>query len=230
MKPIDQEAIQEIQGGMYVPCRLFKLELDSELSVEEQYQGYFDETSTIVGFNDSSVDIYYDGIHYFPRGMSFDDIQLSSATAIYEMSFKIDDIDHFFLEILGERGNIQPKCEISLGLIDKVTWQLISSSYLFVGYLNKWSVESNYSNITVASDKASWNLQPMAKYSASCRWRVYGGPECKYPAVPGTLCGRTYQDCLSRNNQANFGGFRWLPSLQNKKIWWGTIPANMNEE
>jgi len=229
MKPIDQAAITEIQGGMYIPTRLFKLELTDEIGIIQKYQYFFNDTSTIVGFNDSSVDIYYDDIHYFPRGMSFDDVKMSNNTAIAEMSFKIDDIDHFFLEVLGERGNTQPKCEISLGLIDKVTWQLISLSSLFAGYLNVWSVESNSASITIASDKAAWNLEPTAKYSPSCRWRTYGGTECGYDAVPGTLCGRTYQDCLSRNNQANFGGFRWLPSLQNKKIWWGTVPTNIDE-
>lgn len=45
---------------------------------------------------------------------------------------------------------------------------------------------------------------------------IYGGIQCGVSA--GTLaayptCGRTIADCLTRSNDARFGGFRWMPKL-----------------
>ena len=39
-------------------------------------------------------------------------------------------------------------------------------------------------------------------------------------------CDGSYDRCLLMDNTANFGGFRWLPALQDRKIWWGQKEPN----
>jgi len=46
--------------------------------------------------------------------------------------------------------------------------------------------------------------------------------QCLY-AGGETWCDRTYARCLVLGNTDNFGGFRWLPSIIDKEIWWGRL-------
>lgn len=52
---------------------------------------------------------------------------------------------------------------------------------------------------------------PLYRYLANhCNW-VFGEAECGY-AGSATTCDRSYDDCLSRDNAANFGGFLGMQS------------------
>ena len=211
MTPISQEILDAIEDGMYIPCRLFAIV--SPLSDDN-----------VARFTDASTDIWYDGNMYSSRGIQFTDINDVGVSAVSEMTFSIDDTDQFFLEFLGEAGNEQPRAEISMAILDRDTFRPIDIARIFTGYLNGWSIGSNVANITLASTKYVWFKQPLSKYTASCRWRIFGGVECTYPALPGDVCGRTYEECARRSNTHNFGGFRFLPTLQKKSIWWGRVP------
>jgi hypothetical protein len=52
---------------------------------------------------------------------------------------------------------------------------------------------------------------------------VFKGLECGYTGSE-SKCDRSYARCESLNNTANFGGERWLPSIENANIWWGQTP------
>jgi len=49
-------------------------------------------------------------------------------------------------------------------------------------------------------------------------WALAG--TCRY-AGGETWCDRTWERCLALNNTINFGGFRWLPGLFDKEVYWG---------
>ncbi len=54
----------------------------------------------------------------------------------------------------------------------------------------------------------------------------YSSGTCQYPVVgAGTWCDQSWESCLALTNTAKFGGFRWLPGVINKDIWWGKNPA-----
>jgi len=36
-------------------------------------------------------------------------------------------------------------------------------------------------------------------------------------------CDRTYTKCVTLSNTTNYGGFRWLPSIVDREIWWGRV-------
>ncbi|GAI73202.1 unnamed protein product, partial [marine sediment metagenome] len=50
----------------------------------------------------------------------------------------------------------------------------------------------------------------------------YGGGE--------TWCDRTYARCVVLANSDNFGGFRWLPSIVDKEVFWGPQAPKYGEE
>jgi hypothetical protein len=105
---------------------------------------------------------------------------------------------------------------------------LLDSSYniiagaltLFEGSLDGWDLDEEKVSITVASELVRWNQKTLAKHSPSCRWKKFKGTECAYAGAE-VWCDRTYTRCAQLVNTANFGGFRWLPSIQEKEIWWG---------
>lgn len=39
-------------------------------------------------------------------------------------------------------------------------------------------------------------------------------------------CDHSYERCAQMSNSDNFGGFRWLPFLQDKILWWGRGPKS----
>jgi hypothetical protein len=58
----------------------------------------------------------------------------------------------------------------------------------------------------------------------SATFTLYEVTECAY--IGGSLwCDQSYERCVSLDNDENFGGFRFLPSLMEKDIWWGRVPA-----
>lgn len=94
---------------------------------------------------------------------------------------------------------------------------------LFEGGLDAWTLNDKILKIGAKSEMARWTQKPLALHSVSCRWKEFKGTECTY-AGAGTWCDRTYTRCEDLANQANYGGFRWLPSIMDKEIWWGKVP------
>lgn len=95
---------------------------------------------------------------------------------------------------------------------------------IFEGLIDSWSMSEGKIEITVANILSQWAQRTLSKHSASCRWKEFKGTECGY-AGSETWCDRTYARCEVLSNTASFGGFRWLPSIVDKEIWWGRVPA-----
>lgn len=91
---------------------------------------------------------------------------------------------------------------------------------LFQGTIDGWNLDEEEVSFTIASELVKWNQRTLSRHSASCRWKEFKGTECAYAGAE-IWCDRTYTRCVALGNQANFGGFRWLPSIVNKQIWWG---------
>lgn len=94
---------------------------------------------------------------------------------------------------------------------------------VFKGYINKFDLDEEWIDIQIISALAAWNRRIIRKQSSTCRWLKFKGEECGYSGAE-TWCDRTYARCDALGNTANYGGFRWLPSIVNKKIYWGRTP------
>ncbi|MBU2539168.1 MAG: hypothetical protein KKH22_12100, partial [Proteobacteria bacterium] len=91
------------------------------------------------------------------------------------------------------------------------------------GAIDDWRSPEGSIEMTIASDMSQWHQKTMRMQSSSCSWRVFKGAECGYSGIE-TRCDRSYARCAALGNSANFGGERWLPSIEDANIWWGQAP------
>lgn len=94
---------------------------------------------------------------------------------------------------------------------------------VFKGYIDRPRTDEEFINIQILSPLAAWDRRTVRRQSSSCRYLKFKGEECGYSGGE-TWCDRTYARCTTLGNTANFGGYRWLPDIINKKIYWGRTP------
>ena len=94
---------------------------------------------------------------------------------------------------------------------------------LFQGEIGPWEMVEGKITMTITNQFSQWSQKTLNLHSASCRWKVFKGDQCSYSGSEA-WCDRTYSRCQALGNTANFGGFRWLPSIKDKQIWWGAVP------
>lgn len=108
-----------------------------------------------------------------------------------------------------------------VGDIDNVSVKQVGKLTLFQGEIGEWTLSEGKIDLTMTNQFSRWNQQTLSNHSASCRWKVFKGTECTYSGAE-TWCDRSYERCLVLANSANFGGFRFLPSIEKAVIKWGT--------
>ncbi len=165
---------------------------------------------------------------YSSRGFVIDPISFGISTFQNELKLKIDDVDRILLAALGNIGVDEFPIKLIVATIDdsgEIIGQPDASAKLtiFRGFISNWEYKPGTISLSAQSLAARWNQITLATHSISCRWLVFGGTECKYviPAGQNLTCDRTYSQCLLYNNTDNFGGFRWLTSIENKELIWG---------
>ena len=105
------------------------------------------------------------------------------------------------------------------------TYQLERERFLLVqefirGFISSWELSSdNNVRISVKNEAMLWAKKTLRIHSSSCPW-VFKGTECGYSGT-ATWCDRNYARCGELLNTDNYGGFRFLPSIMEKEIWWG---------
>ena len=98
---------------------------------------------------------------------------------------------------------------------------LIGSALVFQGELSFYEIEDDIVTIDVVNELIRWRRKTSRRAQSSCPW-PFKGTECAY-AGDETWCDQTYDRCATLANTDSFGGNRFLPSLRDKKIWWGRV-------
>jgi hypothetical protein len=96
--------------------------------------------------------------------------------------------------------------------------QLASSTSWGDYYILNFGVPLGCTSIEVGF--ISWNNTDIVWIDSI---EVYAVTECAYLGDE-TWCDQSYARCVTLGNSDNFGGFRFLPSLMEKDIWWGKVP------
>lgn len=178
-------------------------------------------------YTECDVPIYFNGSMYLPRGYSLGNVSYSLAKIVDSASFGIDNLDDQLTPAFTS-GNAQGSpATIYLVCLD-TDYKLIGiypddHVVLFDGTIDDWRSPEGTIELTIASDMAQWHQKTMRMQSSSCSWRVFKGLECGYSGIE-TRCDRSYARCEALGNTANFGGERWLPSIEDANIWWGQTP------
>lgn len=102
-----------------------------------------------------------------------------------------------------------------------ITEVTIHIQELWRGFVSGWEMSGDSAcSLRLTHEFVLWNKSPLRKQMSSCRWS-FGSTECGYSGATGSWCDQSHDRCLALGNQTNFGGFRFIPDIAEKEIWWG---------
>lgn len=230
MRTIPANILTEIQSNEYRPFDLLDFVVDS----------------THYRYTSCDIPLVYDGNIYTPRGFEIDRIKYSSNKIVDSVTIKIDNLDSV-LTFVFVGGDPKGESVILYQMVIESEWNLLIENgenllteggelivteqmstdtvILFEGILDNWKLDEVELSIKAVNILNQWTQRTLQRHSPSCRWKAFEGTECGYSNGAG-WCDRTYTRCAALSNTANFGGFRWLPSIVDKVVWWGNTPEN----
>jgi len=203
MRTIDAAFLASLEAKTLKP--FFALDLDID--------------GTHYRYTDCDVPLVVDGERYLPRGAKLEPIRYSLGTVVDSMKMQIDNLDSALTAAFVDGTPQGSTVILKLVIVEDFIPTPVNTT-LFQGIIDGWNLDEESVSFTVASELVRWTQRTLAKHSASCRWKEFKGTECAYAGAE-TWCDRSYTRCVAVGNQANFGGFRWLPSIIDKELWWG---------
>lgn len=200
----------------------FDSNITAELAKEIAAVFFFAELqfASTYRYTECDVDMYYGGNKYdsFPfkignvvnsAGMSVDSLELDFSNVSLAMSSILLGED-----ITGKTGIISFFCVNS-------NYVVIEAEELFRGVVADWDLSESKCRIKLVNEFVFWSKNTLRTAQASCRW-TFKGTECTYSGAE-TWCDQSYDRCQALSNTDSFGGFRFLPSIEEKNIWWGRV-------
>jgi len=165
-----------------------------------------------------SAPICYNSIMYVPRGMQVNDIVRSDTNILETASIEMDDVDRALYTILSEIGQGEFPVTFTLVILDSLS-KVSLSLVVFNGVIDDWDYRPGSMSLSIVDIIfVQWAQETTALFSRNCRYKQFKDVNyCQYSGT-ASVCDRTYETCKGYNNEANFGGYRWLPSMINKKL------------
>ena len=168
---------------------------------------------------DRDVSVFVDGNRFYPLGFSFDNISLSSNMSVDSVAMTIDNTNRVFSGILLNEDVRNKPAIVKVGVRLTDGSEIVED--LFTGIVASWDIEGDSKvKVEIANEFILWNKKTLRKHSASCPWS-FKGSDCKYAGTAITMCDKTYDTCLTLGNEANFGGFRFIPVIADQQLYWG---------
>jgi hypothetical protein len=196
----------------------------SELESEE-YRSFHllqMEFSPILRYTNCDIDLAYQGNLFTSRGFEVPELEYSISSNIDKVTIEIDmaDRDETLLEefVGGTPGDTPVHLYLQV-LNDYM--QVISTAVLFSGKIDSFEKDTDNLRVVIASFHSLWNKNTMEVSTPTCR-RNFKQPDCGY-AGDATWCDRSWARCTALNNTSRFNGFRFIPSLSDRDLFWGRI-------
>ena len=209
MRTISNDLLTEIESNEYFPFYLFTFTDD----VDTYYYCDLDVGITLTSGPSGS---------YVPRQFTFSGVKYSSADIVDNISVVVDNKDDTFSSIFLDSTLQGESMEVYGGILSGAG-DIVGTIKLFEGTIDSWQLDAGSITISVTSELSAWRQKTLSNHSPSCRWKAFKGTECQYAGAE-TWCDRTWVRCSALGNSQHFGGFRWLPELEGKVIWWGQQP------
>ena len=243
MRAIDAGIIAKYQSEEYTPVKLLDLELSTTLryaacDVPISNQSVSEDTGLAfvdgdVEFIDEDVQFWGDlmfgdeALIWAPRQFDLQPISYSMDDVVDQVALTVDNRDQVLTPYFTDEAPQGSAITIRETVLDD-NFDPLGAVVQFKGVLDSWELSDSDVNMVVSNELSRWNQRTLALHSASCRWKQFKGTECAYSGA-ATWCDRSYSRCVALANTPNFGGFRWLPSIQDKEIWWGQQWARMRK-
>jgi len=204
--------------------RAFNDDLFRELQKETAKPFYMAEfkLDRAYRYTDCDIQITHQDQAYIPIPFSVQSIVWTADLSVDRIVLEFSNIRKWFSAmLLGENTANKPAILSFCCINDR--YQPIAVEELFRGIISEWKLRENRASVELVNELVFWRKRALRTAQSSCRW-AFKGKECGYKGTQ-TWCNQTWDQCSKLNNTANFGGFRFLPSLMEKKIWWGKVPS-----
>ena len=209
---------------------------DSAISAElakESFQPYWlldIATTTPMRYTDLDLGTYHDGNLYVSRGMKIGNITSGATVSAEKVEIELDDADQVVTAYLLNEDVRNKAASLYFGVIARTAVGLETQLSRHVqevwrGLCGGWWLSGDADcTITLTHESIFWKKQVLRMQSSSCQWPFKGTEECGYSSEAG-WCDKSYDRCKKLASSDNFGGFRFIPDLAEKELWWGRNPA-----
>ena len=204
MRSISPQVITQLQASELRPFLLHSFDLDS----------------TRYLLTDADVDLWVGKMTYTAWPIDAQPVSYSMSKAVDRVRVVLDNTDQTYSTAFIS-GTPQGGDYHLMGVWLNSSYAPVANPMtLFFGTIDTWSMDEQQIKITITSELYAWDQSTTYAHSPSCRWKVFKGTECAYAGAE-SWCDRSYTRCEALGNTAYFGGFRWVPSLEDRTIWWG---------
>lgn len=171
-------------------------------------------------FTDADVDILHEDTRYLPRGLKISEFLFAADMSTGTITITLDNADGEMTSWL-LKGECRGKEAIFTGAALEEKTMTFAFRTFFRGIIEEWEIKEKEASITVVNEFILWEKSTFRMQSHSCQW-AFKGPMCGY-GKETTWCNKTYECCAALGNTDNFGGERYLSSIEGKKIRWGGV-------
>lgn len=211
--------------------KTFDAAISTELA-KESFQPYWlldIATTTPMRYTDLDLNTYHGGNLYVSRGMKIGNITSGATVSAEKVEIELDDADQVITAFLLNEDVRNKAASLYFGVIARTAVGLETQLSRHVqevwrGFVSGWELAGEADcRITLTHEFVLWNKEPLRTQSSSCQW-TFKGTECGYSGEAG-WCDKSYDRCKKLSNPDNFGGFRFIPEIAEKEIWWGRNPT-----
>lgn len=183
------------------------------------------EFTSPVFYTDTDITVTWSGDNYEPVPISVGGFGKSSTNFSETLTIATQNVDRAIAAIV-----LNEEVQGKAATIYRTAW-MAPGSYsnpviVFQGQIDGFNIEEKYDTADVTmeikNDFVRWDRTvPRSNFGGNCQWVFKSTtPGCQYTGV-ASLCNKTWERCVDLANTHRFRGFRWLPMLEDKEIWWG---------
>jgi len=160
---------------------------------------------------------------YTPAAIDFGAVNYAPSGAVDTMKIGFPNIDLGMSAVVLGQDVIGKTVIVTVVILDTTDFAVVDTFESFRGIVDDWALDEDQVTFDLVNELILWRKETLRTASSSCPW-PFKGDECGYSGGE-TACDRTYNRCTALGNTDNFGGFRFLPSIMEKDIWWGRVPG-----
>ena len=178
-------------------------------------------------YSDCDIELYSGGNLYSPNGFEVSDLRMTADMTVDRATVEFQNVDLVMSGLILNETVVNRTVKLYFGCLNSAN-AIIALESVFEGFITGWGGMSPRScPVTVANYFVFWYKQSLRLAQATCPWafKSTNNPECGYSGSE-TACNKTWTRCTALANTVNFGGFRWLPAFEEKKIYWGVVPGS----
>lgn len=156
---------------------------------------------------------------FLPTPMHVGQIKNSADTSVDSITVEISNVDVTLAASLFNEDVAGSEATVFFVVTDERGKPIVDLEPVFEGRVAGWRLDEQRATFTIANEFVAWAKKPLRKITGSCQWQ-FKGAECGYSGDQ-TWCDKSYDRCAGLGNTSSFGGFRFVPALKKKEIWWG---------